>query len=91
MERLGKSIVNLGHPPCQWHIMTNKPHGYPKHAKTSEENTHTNRYLQEKPIVAADPDILLHFPALPFPSCSKTPSMPHSSKSYPRNSKFPRV
>ena len=61
--------------------MTKKPHAYSIHAKISEENIHATWYLQEKPIVAADLDVLLRFSAIHFPSCSKTPSMPHSSKS----------
>ena len=39
--------------------MTNKPHAYAMHAKTSEENIHATRYLQEKPVVVVDPDVLL--------------------------------
>ena len=54
------------------------------HAKTSEENIHATQYLQGKPIVVSDVDVLLRFPSLPLPPCSKTPSMPHSSKSAPR-------
>jgi len=54
------------------------------HAETSEENIHATLYLQTEPVVATDPNVLLHFPALPLPSFSKTPSMPHSSKSAPR-------
>ena len=84
MGRLGKSIVNLGNPPYQWQIMTNKPYAYSMHAKTSEENRPTTRYLEEKLIVVVDPNVLLCFPALPLPSHSKTPSMPHSSKCAPR-------
>ena len=47
MARLGNSTINLGNPPCQSQIMTNKPHSYAMHAKTGEENMHENRYLQE--------------------------------------------
>jgi len=52
------------------------------HAKTSEENIDATWYLQEKPTVATDVNVLLQFPTLPLPK--KTPSMPHSSKSAPR-------
>ena len=51
------------------------------HAKTSEEIIHATQYLQEKPILDVDPNVLLQFPSLPFPSCSKIPSAPDSSKS----------
>jgi len=50
MERLGKSIVNPGNPPCQRKIMTKKPHAYAMHAKNSEENIHATLYLQENPL-----------------------------------------
>ena len=80
MVSLGKSTVNLGNLPCQWMIMTNKPHAYSLHAKTSEENIHATRYLQEKPDVVANPNVLLHFLSLPLPSCSKNPSMQHSPR-----------
>lgn len=46
-------------------------------AKTSEENIHATQYLQGKPIVNVDPNVLVQFSTLPFPSCSKNPSMPH--------------
>lgn len=42
------------------------------HAKTSEEIIHATRYLQAKPDVAVDPNVLLRFPAPPLPSCSKS-------------------
>jgi len=45
------------------------------HAKTSEENIHATRYLQEKLIVFVDPSVLLRFHALPLPSWSKTSSI----------------
>ena len=51
------------------------------YAKTSEEIIHTTRYLQSKPVVAVDPDVLLHFPNFPFSFLLKIPSTPHSSKS----------
>ena len=70
--------------------MTKNPHAYYMHAKTSEENIHATQYLQVKPIVVVDLDILLRFLALPFPSCSKTPSMPHSPRVLQENSKYPR-
>jgi len=38
----------------------------------------------KKYVVVANLDVLLHFLAFPLPSCSKTPSMPHSSKSATR-------
>ena len=71
--------------------MTNKPHAYAMHAKTSEEKIHATQYLQEKPIVVVDLDVLLCFPSLPFPSCSKHPSMPHSPRVLQEKSKCPRV
>ena len=61
------------------------------HATTSEENIHATRYLQAKPVVAVDPDDLLHFPALHFPSFSKNPSMPHPPRELQENSKYPKV
>ena len=61
------------------------------HAKTSEENIHATWYLQEKPVVAVDPDVLLHFPALPLPSFSKSPSMPHPLRVLQEESKSTRV
>ena len=61
------------------------------HAKTSEENIHAIRYLQAKPIVVVDTDALLRFNALPFPSCSKNPSMPHPPRVLQENSKYPGV
>ena len=72
-------------------MMTKIPHAYAMHAKISEKNIHATRYLQENPIVAADPDALLHFLAPPFPSCSKNPSMPHHPRVLQENSKSPRV
>ena len=66
MERLGKSTINPGNPTCQWQIMTNKPHEYAMHSKTSEENIHATRYMQEKPIVVVYLDVLLCFPTFPF-------------------------
>ena len=42
------------------------------HAKTSKEIIHATRYLQAKPAVSADLDVLLCFPTLPLPSCSKS-------------------
>ena len=57
--------------------MTKKPHACAMHAKTSEENIHATWYLQAKTTVVVDPDVFLCFLALPFPSFSKTPSMPH--------------
>jgi len=54
------------------------------HAKNSEEKIHATQYLQEILVVVVDPNVLLFLPPLPLPSCSKTPSMPHSSKSAPR-------
>jgi len=71
--------------------MTNKPHAYAMHAKTSEENIHATWYLQEKPVVAVDPDVLLYLPALPFPSCSKNLSVSHPLRVLQENSKYPRV
>jgi len=61
------------------------------HAKTSEENIHATRYLQEKPVVAIDNDDLLRFPTLPLPSFSKNPSMPHPPRALQENSKYPRL
>jgi len=60
--------------------MTNKLHAYAMHAKISEENIHATRYLQEKPDVVVDPDVLLHFITLPFPYFPKTSSRPHSPR-----------
>ena len=91
MERLGKCIINLGNPPCQLQIMTNKPNAYSMHAKTCEENIHATRYLQAKLVVVTDPDVLLHFPILPLPSFSKHPSMPHSPRVLQENSRCLRV
>jgi len=42
------------------------------HSKTSKEIMHATPYLQEKPIVVFDPDVLLCFPNFPFPSYSKS-------------------
>ena len=42
------------------------------HAKTSEEIIHATPYLQEKPIVVVDLDVLLCFPTFPLPYCSKS-------------------
>ena len=64
--------------------MTYKPHAYAMHSKTSEENIHATWYFQENLVIAVDLDVFLNFPSLPFHSSSKTPSMPHSSKSSPR-------
>ena len=91
MERLGKSTTNPGNPPRQWQIMTNEPHAYAMNAKTSGENIHETWCLQEKLVVAIDPNVLLHFLALPFPYFSKTPSMPHSPRVLQEHSKCPRV
>ena len=52
------------------------------HAKTSEENIHATRYLQSIPTVAVNLDAHLRFPPLPFPSCSKSPSI-HTLKECP--------
>ena len=41
--------------------------------------------------LTVDPDVLLCFPALPLPSYSKHPSMPHSPRVLQENSKCPRV
>jgi len=71
--------------------MINKPHANAMHAKTSEENIHATQYLQAKLVVAADPNVLLRFPALPLPSCSKHPSIPHSPIVLQKNSKCLRV
>jgi len=71
--------------------MANKPHAYAMHAETSEENIHETWYLQAKPIVATYPVVLLQFPTFPLPSCSKTPSIPHSPKVLQENSNCPRV
>jgi len=71
--------------------MTNKPHAYAMHAKTSEENMHATWYMQEKLIVDVDPGVLLDFPTLPLPSYSKHISMPHSPIVLQKKSKFPRV
>ena len=60
--------------------MTNKPHEYAMHAENSEENVHATRYLQEKLVVVIDPNVLLRFLALPFPPCSKHPSIQHSPR-----------
>ena len=59
------------------------------HAKNNEEKIHAIQYLQEKLIVVVELNALLHFHALPFPSFSKTPSMPHSSRVLQENSKCP--
>ena len=48
--------------------MTKKLHPYAMHAKTSEENIYATWYLQEKPTIASDSDVPLHFPSLPFSS-----------------------
>ena len=48
-----------------------KPHACVVHAKTSKEIIHATRSLKEKPNVVIDPAVLLPFPTLPFPSCSK--------------------
>ena len=80
MESLWKSTFNPGSPPCQWQIMTKKPHAYSMHAKTSDKNIHATRYLQTKYDVVVDLDVLFFFPYFPFPSCSKNPSMPHSPR-----------
>jgi len=85
MVRLRKSIVNPSIPPCQLQIIANKPHSYAMHAKNSKEIIHETWYLQGKPIVVVDPDVPLCFPALPFPSCSKsqvcdTPPRVHQEK-----------
>ena len=61
------------------------------HDKSSEEIICVTGYLQEKPVVVADLDVLLCFPTLPFPSCSKTPSMSHSLGVLQEKSKCPRV
>ena len=61
------------------------------HAKTSEENIHATQYLQAKPDVVVDPNVLLCFPALPLPYFSKNLSMPHSPRVLQENSKCPRV
>ena len=71
--------------------MTKRPHAYAMHAKTNEENTHATQYLQAKPVVVVNPDVLLRFPTLPLPSFSKTPSMPHPPRVLQENSKCPRV
>ena len=71
--------------------MKNKPHAYAMHAKISEENIHATRYLLEKAIVDVDPDVLLHFPTLPLPYCSKIPSMQHPLRVLQEKSKCPRV
>ena len=71
--------------------MTNNPHAYVMHDEASEEIIHATLYPQENIIVAADPDVLLHFPALPLPSCSKNPSMPHPLRVLQENPKYPRV
>lgn len=60
--------------------MTNTPHVYAMNTKTIVENIHATWYLQEKPALAADLHVLLRFPALPFSSCSITPSMTHSPR-----------
>lgn len=70
--------------------MTNKPHAYAIHANTGEENIHATWYLQEKLVVVDDPNVILHFLALPFPSCSKHSSMPHSRRVFQQNSKCQR-
>ena len=72
MERLGKTMVNLGNPPYQCQIITKKPHACAMHAKTNKEIIYATRYLQVKPIVVVDPDVLLCFPALLFPYFSKS-------------------
>jgi len=72
-------------------MMTNKPHAYAMHAKTIEENIYKTWYLQEKPTVVADLDVLLRFPSLPLPSCSKIPNMEHPPRVLQENSKCPRV
>ena len=61
------------------------------HAKTSKEIIYATQYLQEKYVVAVDPDVLLHFIALPFLSWSKYPNMPHSPRFIQENSKYPVV
>lgn len=61
------------------------------HAKNSEKNIHATQYLQGKPTVADDFDVLLRFLSLPFPSFSKTPIMPHPLRALQENSKHPRV
>ena len=52
--------------------MAKKQHAYTMQAKTSEENIHVTRYLQAKPLVVADPDVLLCFPTFPIPYFSKS-------------------
>ena len=58
MERLGKTIIDIGNPPCQWQIMTKKPRAYSMLAKSSKEIIHETLYLQEKPVVVVDHDVL---------------------------------
>ena len=68
-----------------------KPHAYFMHAKTNEEVIHVTWYLQENVTVVVDHDVLLHFPTLPLPSCSKNPGMPHPPRVLQENSKYLRV
>ena len=71
--------------------MTQKPHAYAMHAKTSEENIHATQYLQNKYVVVVDPDDLLYSPALPLPSFLKYPTMRHPPRVLQENFKYPRV
>ena len=90
-KRLAKTTINLGNQPCQWQIITKKPHACAMHAKTSKEIIHAIRYLQEKPAITIVLTVLLWFPTFPSPSCSKNPSMPHSPRVLQENSNYPRV
>ena len=53
------------------------------HSKTSEENIHETWYLHSEPTVVVHLDVLLRFPALIFPSFSKSPSI-HTLQGCPK-------
>ena len=72
MERLGKTTANPGNHRCQWLIITKKPHACAMHAKNNNEIIHGTWYLQEKPTIVANTDVLLHFPSFPLPSISNS-------------------
>ena len=71
--------------------MTKKPHAYAMHAKTNKETIHETNYVQEKPVVFVDHNILFHFRALPSSSCSKSQEYQTRSRFIKKYSKYPRV
>ena len=56
-----------------------------------EEKMHATQYLQVKPVVANDPDVLLHFPSFPLTSCSKFQVCDTPPTVLQEKSKCPRV